>query len=85
MSNLEFAAHVESSNMQVQQRIAHTEQLKAQDIPSVPSTIALEKATNPFLRCDQPEIVRQVEGRVQKPCGSTVEVFRQLRLWKNNF
>lgn len=84
-SNLEFAAHVEPGNPQVQQRIVATEALQTQAIPSVPSTMALEKATNPFLRCDQPEIIQQVERHAQQRCATPVDVFRQLRLWKNDF
>lgn len=43
-SNLKFAAHVEPENTEIKIR------MNAVPSPSTPSTIALERATNPFLR-----------------------------------
>ena len=84
-SNLEFAHHVEPKNSAIVQRMEETKALQAKNIPSIPSTLALEKATNPFLRCQQPELMTSVKKYSQTVCSTTVDVFRELRLWKNVF
>lgn len=58
--NLEFAAHMEPGNAAIQEKAARVRALRAEGRPSVPSTIAEERATNPFMRCDSPEILRRV-------------------------
>ncbi|MDH2917409.1 MAG: hydroxyacylglutathione hydrolase [Gallionella sp.] len=58
---LTFAAACEPANQAIQQRIADTQRLRAADMPTVPSTIALEKATNPFIRCTSPELIHTLQ------------------------
>ena len=53
--------------------------------PTLPSTVAEELATNPFLRCDQPEIISSAERRAGRRLAGRVEVFAVLRDWKNTF
>jgi len=50
LENVEFAAHVDPGNNAVQARLQEVQNLRAQGRPAVPSTLAVEKATNPFLR-----------------------------------
>src|SRR5262249_43727639 len=60
LSNLRFAHEVEPGNPALNERI-HVEQTKrAQGQPTVPSSIGLEKATNPFLRYREPEILQRL-------------------------
>jgi len=83
-SNLRFAIACEPDNPAVQQRIADTAKLRAQNLSTVPSTIALEKATNPFLRCNVPAIVHRLQQRgLNDP--SPASVFAALRQWRDNF
>lgn len=83
-SNLRFAIACEPDNPAVQQRIADTAMLRAQNLSTVPSTIALEKATNPFLRCNVPAIVHRLQQRgLNAP--SPASVFAALRQWRDNF
>lgn len=49
-SNLAFAITQEPENLPLRQRKEHVDHLRARGMSTVPSTIALEKATNPFLR-----------------------------------
>jgi len=56
-ANLRFALAVEPENLAVQQRIAKVATLRAAGLPSVPSTLAEEKATNPFLRCTESAVI----------------------------
>lgn len=60
LKNLEFAAFLEPSNAAVAEKAERAGELRTRGEPTVPSTIAEEKATNPFLRCALPEIVESV-------------------------
>jgi hydroxyacylglutathione hydrolase len=51
-SNLAFARAVEPDNAPLGDRIAAAEATRERDEPTVPSELALELATNPFLRCN---------------------------------
>ncbi|HXU93964.1 MAG TPA: hydroxyacylglutathione hydrolase [Gallionella sp.] len=83
-ANLRFALSCEPDNPDVRRRIEDTRRLRAAGRPSLPSTIALEKATNPFLRCNTTGIVRTLH---QKGLANTSEiaVFTALREWRNHF
>jgi hydroxyacylglutathione hydrolase len=86
LSNLRFAEALEPENRALQMRIAHDSQLRGTHLPTIPSTIAIEKATNPFLRTGEPAIVDSlvVAGRIE-PGADPVTVFAALRAWKNVF
>jgi hydroxyacylglutathione hydrolase len=57
------------------------QQLRAKNAPTIPSTIDLEKRTNPFLRPDSPEIRRTLH----MASASDVEVFGEMRRRKDSF
>jgi hydroxyacylglutathione hydrolase len=86
LSNLRFADALEPDNRALQMRIAHDSQLRGTHLPTIPTTIAIEKATNPFLRTSEPAIVDSLvaAGRVD-PGADPVTVFAALRAWKNVF
>lgn len=50
LSNGRFAVTVEPDNPALARRLAEVEAARAQGVPTVPTTIALERATNPFMR-----------------------------------
>ena len=50
LGNARFAASAEPGNAAVAERLAEVEGLRAEGRPTLPTTVALEKATNPFLR-----------------------------------
>jgi hydroxyacylglutathione hydrolase len=83
LMNLRFAQRCEPNNPAISQRIAAARALQAADLPTLPSTIALEKATNPFLRCTESEVIQtlQTRGLVET---SEFEVFSALREWRNH-
>jgi hydroxyacylglutathione hydrolase len=60
LKNLEFAAHMEPQNEAVREKIERAKRERAQGRPTVPSTIAEERTTNPFLRVESPEILSRV-------------------------
>jgi hydroxyacylglutathione hydrolase len=63
-SNLRFAAHLEPENAAVAAKAARVAEQRARGEATVPSTIADEKATNPFMRCDSPAIIERVSGNL---------------------
>jgi hydroxyacylglutathione hydrolase len=83
-ANLRFGLACEPDNPALQQRISVTQQLRAANQITLPSTIALEKATNPFLRCTQPEIIHTLQQRGLTDT-SELGVFSAMREWKNHF
>jgi hydroxyacylglutathione hydrolase len=85
LANLAFARAVEPHNTALAARIAQAEATRAKNEPTVPSDIALELATNPFLRCKEQDLLDslQAQGRLLK--GNTAEVFATVRGWKDNF
>ena len=81
--NLKFAQRVEPDNMQLRQRIEQTDQLRVNNQATVPSTLELEKNTNPFLRFDIDSVKTAAETFAQKPLNTPAEVFKTVRYWKD--
>ncbi len=84
-ANLRFAQTVEPDNPDVRARAEHVRQRRAQDLPSLPSTIALELRTNPFLRTASPTVQRAAETHAGTALASQTEIFTSLRRWKDGF
>lgn len=83
-ANLRFAVAVEPGNQKLQDRVRNVAEARKHQRPTVPSTISLEKASNPFLRCSEPEVI--AAARTKKADAKTpVEVFAALREWRNGF
>ncbi len=80
-ANAAFALSVEPGNQALVKRAQEIDALRSEGRPTVPTTIGLEKATNPFLRPDSREI-QAVTGLVGKPL---VDVFAETRRLKDNF
>lgn len=86
LSNLAFARAVEPDNAALAARVTADEASRAAGRPTIPSTIALENATNPFLRYGQPRIVQSlIEAGRLAPGATPVDTFAALREWKNTF
>lgn len=79
--NLPFALVCEPANSQLKQRELDTHALREQNLPTLPSTMALEKATNPFLRCREPEIIHNLELKLGHtlPSNDELAVFTAMR------
>ncbi len=84
--NLQFALTLEPSNQALRAKMAAVQALRRSGQPSVPSTIGDEKATNPFLRTDSPELAASVRARVPDlPAGDPVALFAAVRGLKDRF
>jgi len=77
-ANLRFAAAVDPDNLEVARRARELQ------LPSVPSTIGEERATNPFLRCAEPAVVAAALAQ-GAAAGDPVSVFAAIRTWKDRF
>ncbi|MDB5819724.1 MAG: hydroxyacylglutathione hydrolase [Rhizobacter sp.] len=90
LSNLKFAAAVEPGNADIAQYTASCLALRADDFPTLPSTIGLERRVTPFLRCDVPVVVQAavshgLAASASRPVPSGIDVLAALRQWKNDF
>jgi hydroxyacylglutathione hydrolase len=85
LANLRFANEVEPDNMQLTTRMRQDQAKRDQGIPTVPSTIGLEKATNPFFRFREPGIADRLMSRGIISTREPIAVFAALREWKNSF
>jgi len=80
-SNARFALALEPDNAALHRRAGEVDQLRAAGRPTVPTTIAAEKATNPFLRAAAPGL----RAQLAMPGASPVEVFAEARRRKDSF
>lgn len=84
-SNLRFALAVEPGNQTLAERAEQVSRLRDAGAITLPSTLALELATNPFLRVAQPEVQAAAARHSGVPLTCPAEVFAALREWKDRF
>jgi hydroxyacylglutathione hydrolase len=80
-NNGRFALSIEPQNRMLQDRMVATRALRAEGLPTVPSTLLDELATNPFLRLESPE----VRATLGMEMASNLAVFTELRRMKDGF
>jgi hydroxyacylglutathione hydrolase len=80
-ANARFAVTVDPANEALARRAAEIADLRARGEPTVPTTLAAELATNPFLRADDPDI----RAHLGMADADPVEVFAEIRRRKDNF
>ena len=85
LANIRFAEAVEPGNRELGERKRREAAKRERGEPTLPSTIAEERATNPFLRCTEPEVIASAERHAGRKLKTTVEVFAEIRQWKNSF
>ena len=85
LSNLAFAATVEPTSQALQDKTAADEKKRQQGLPTVPSTLAIERETNPFLRCHLSPLALAASQHSARELSDPVEVMREIRLWKDTF
>lgn len=79
--NLAFALSLEPTHAELILRMAKTQTLRSQQQPSLPSSIGLEKTTNPFLRCHETSL----KSAVNMPTANELAVFTAIRESRNHF
>ena len=83
LSNIDFAKTIDGDNPALLARERADRALRAQDRPTLPSTLALEKATNPFLRFHDPAMAAFAARYLKRPHPTPAEVFGAIRAAKD--
>lgn len=85
LSNLQFAVAADPSNQAVRERVQADSRKRELGLPTLPSTIDLERATNPFLRVMEPQLLEMLRAERGIDARTPVAAFEALRSWKNEF
>ncbi|MGI9265823.1 MAG: hydroxyacylglutathione hydrolase, partial [Gammaproteobacteria bacterium] len=85
LANLRFATQVEPDNAALTAYAMKARTQRADDEPTLPSTLALETQVNPFLRCDQETVRSAAEDYCGRRLDDRVDVFAAIRAWKDEF
>jgi hydroxyacylglutathione hydrolase len=85
LSNLKFANAVEPDNLVLKDYISKCQQLRAQNLPTLPAELGNEMQINPFLRTRKPSVINAVKKMAPPGTDKEAEIFAQLRIWKNEY
>ena len=85
LANIKFARAVDPGNQMLAAREERAAKLRAAGLPTLPSTLGEERATNPFLRCTEPAIVESADKYLGSRAADPARVFAAIREWKNRF
>lgn len=84
LSNLAFARAAEPDNQMRESYFAHCTNLRGRQLPTLPTTLSVERQINPFLRLTESQI-KQAALQHGAASESALDVFLALRSWKNTF
>tara|TARA_B100001057_G_scaffold215136_1_gene215369 strand:- start:151 stop:915 length:765 start_codon:yes stop_codon:yes gene_type:complete len=84
LSNIKFALEVDPNNIKLQNEYKNVQELMKSNKPSLPTTIEKELDINPFLRCDDLDIQKNIVKKFNVD-DSEFEIFTAIRKWKDNF
>ena len=85
LSNAAFARVVEPENPALLRRIEEAQAMRQSGRPTLPSHLASERETNPFLRVDVPAVHAAIVSHAGHPIDGRVDAFAALRRWKDGF
>ncbi|VVD87520.1 hydroxyacylglutathione hydrolase [Pandoraea anhela] len=85
LSNIRFALAVDPDNQALNAWHQEASALRAAGRPTLPTTLAQERATNPFLRSDAPAVIASAEAHADQASLSREAVFATVRGWKDSF
>jgi hydroxyacylglutathione hydrolase len=85
VSNVRFARAAEPDNPALRELEAWAKAQRDRDLPTLPSTVAQEKATNPFVRVREAAVIAAANRYAGKTLNDPVGVLAALREWKNGF
>lgn len=84
-ANLAFAKVVDPENSDIDDCLQQVRRLRAQNLPSLPSTLTRERSVNPFLRVGEAAIMNSASHHAGRALTEPVAVFAALRQWKDGF
>jgi hydroxyacylglutathione hydrolase len=85
LANLRFARAVEPANALLDEREKREQAKRERGLPTLPSTIGEERATNPFLRTHEASVRAAAQQHAGRVLNDRVAVFAEVRAWKNAF
>ncbi|HEY0335215.1 MAG TPA: hydroxyacylglutathione hydrolase [Stenotrophomonas sp.] len=85
LANATFALHVDPANAALQRRQQEALAMRENAQPTLPTSLHAERETNPFLRVDHASIRAAVGHHVGRSITDDVDVFAELRRWKDDF
>lgn len=85
LSNIKFALAADPQNAELLAFEVAAQKQRDHNRPTIPTTIGHEKLMNPFLRCDNQEIIASVQKHYGYSQPDPLDIFTALRNWKNNF
>lgn len=85
INNLEFAKAVEPENLAIAERLEICHLLRDSGKPTLPSTIEIERATNPFIRLNEPSILQMASKQVNREISDPVQALSIIRQWKDRW
>jgi hydroxyacylglutathione hydrolase len=85
LANLEFAHVVEPENSDISTRLAKVRQQRAEGRITLPSTLAEERLSNPFLRCAKPSVMAAASHFAHRPITDAADTFKVIRFWKDGW
>ncbi|AGH82157.1 hydroxyacylglutathione hydrolase [Psychromonas sp. CNPT3] len=83
--NLIFALHLEPKNRALRAHMQKVAKLRQQGLASVPTTLALEKTLNPFLRCSDTGLKNALQNKLCDEIHDALHCFTKLRQYKDVF
>lgn len=83
LSNIDFAKTIDGANPALLERMRSDRDLRDRNRPTLPSTLSLEKATNPFLRFHDQDMASFAAQYLNRPHPGPAEVFGAIRAAKD--
>jgi hydroxyacylglutathione hydrolase len=85
LANLRFAKAVEPASRDIDARVVNETKKRERGEPTLPSTIGAERATNPFVRANLPDVMKSASAHAGRAIDDAVDSFAVLRQWKDRF
>lgn len=84
LDNIGFAKWVEPENQALLEREQRSFELIDAGKSTIPTDVELERQTNPFMRCKEPEVIAAAEAKAGRTLKPGAEVFKVVREWKDS-
>ena len=85
LANARFACEVEPANESLRSHFERAQAQRTRGEATLPSTIAQERAANPFLRVREPAVIEAAARQLGHAPADDVETFAAIRRWKDGF